>query len=153
MLYQPHGQLILVHALQWLILQSSRRCSPGSSGTPIRILKINYFFMHTVATMQRQALQDFKPRMAQMTEQSKQQHAAARAAAKDLHTEQLALQTGQGEAQELEEEKQSLQQLADTMQQSLASNSQVCLLHQTDARPVLSVIESFIQRRPACSWS
>lgn len=65
--------------------------------------------------------------MAQMTEQSRQQHAAARAAAKDLHTAQLALQTGQGEAQELEEEKQSLQQLADTMQQSLASNSQVCM--------------------------
>lgn len=66
--------------------------------------------------------------MAQMTEQSRQQHATARAAAKDLHTAQLALQTGQGEAQELEEEKQSLQQLADTMQQSLASNSQVCVL-------------------------
>lgn len=75
--------------------------------------------------MQRQALQDFTPRMAQMTEQSRQQHAAARAAAKDLHIAQLALQAGQGEAQELEEEKQSLQQMADTMQQNLASNSQV----------------------------
>ena len=86
-----------------------------------------------------------------MTEQSRQQHAAARAAASELHAAQLALQTSQGEAQELEDEKQSLQQLADSMQQSLASNSQVCVLHQADARALLLVVGVFVQSVRACS--
>lgn len=92
---------------------------------------------HSTVTMQRQALQDFKPRMAEMTEQSRQQHAAARAAATELHTAQMALQAGQADVQELQEEKQSLQQLADTMQQSLASNSQVWLPTKHSHKPVL----------------
>lgn len=93
--------------------------------------------MHSTVTMQRQALQDFKPRMAEMTEQSRQQHAAARAAATELHTAQLALQAGQTDAQELQEEKQQLQQMADTMQHSLASNSQVCFPIKHSHKPVL----------------
>lgn len=84
-----------------------------------------FILMLCVVVLQRQALQDFKPRMMQMTEQSKQQMAEARAAASELHAVQLTLQSAQNDAVELEDEERSLQQMADAMQQSIASNSQV----------------------------
>lgn len=83
--------------------------------------------------MQRQALQDFAPRMTQFEEQQRQQHTAARTALSALRTAHQAVESGNADTAELEADKCSLQQSAEEMQQQLASNSQV-----TSLRPCLS---------------
>ncbi len=78
--------------------------------------------------MQRQALQDFAPRMMQFEEQQRQQHTAARTALSALRTAHQAVESGNVDIAELEADKRSLQQSAEEMQQQLASNSQVRML-------------------------
>lgn len=78
--------------------------------------------------MQRQALQDFAPRMTQFEEQQRQQYAAARTALSAVRTAHQEVESGNADIAELEADKRSLQQSAEEMQQQLASNSQVTLL-------------------------
>lgn len=76
--------------------------------------------------MQRQALQDFAPRMRQFDEQERQHKAAEHTARRALRTAQQAVESGNTDIADLEADKRSLQQSAEEMEQQLASNSQVC---------------------------
>ena len=75
--------------------------------------------------MQRQALQDFAPRMRQFDEQERQHKAAEHTARRALRTAQQAVESGTTDIADLEADKRSLQQSAEEMEQQLASNSQV----------------------------
>ena len=85
--------------------------------------------MKRFGLMQRQALQDFAPRMTQFEEQQRQQHTAARTALSAVRTAHQAVESGNADIAELEADKRSLQQSAEEMQQQLASNSQVTSLN------------------------
>ncbi len=63
--------------------------------------------------------------MEQLQQQYNGQRLAVRSATQAVHAAQQALETGQSEITDLEADKRTLQQLAEEMQQQLATNSQV----------------------------
>ena len=82
--------------------------------------------MHSWCVLvQRQALQDFRPRMEQLQQQYKEQQAVVRAATQAVRTAEQALETGRADIADLEAEKLSLQQSAEETQQQMASGSEV----------------------------
>lgn len=73
---------------------------------------------------QLQAVQDFNTRILELQQQHKDQRSAVVKAAHAAHAARTDLQAGKDQADELDQEKRSLQQAAEEMQQQLASNSQ-----------------------------
>ena len=69
-------------------------------------------------------MQDFNTRILELQQQHKDQRSAVVSAAHAAHAARIDLQAGKDQADELDQEKQSLQQAAEEMQQQLASNSQ-----------------------------
>lgn len=77
--------------------------------------------------LQRQALQDFQPRIQQLMRQQGERQKASRAAVHAVHEAQRALQARQTDLAEVQAEKVALQQAADEMERQLATHSQVGL--------------------------